>query len=89
MTDPLRGLHEIRRVLKPGGTLLMVEHVRAHGRAAATLQDMLTPLTKFFAGNCHWNRDTERTVNEAGFQIVERRNLGGVMVPMVMLKARR
>ena len=89
VTDPLRGLHEIRRVLKPGGTLLMVEHVRAHGRVAATLQDMLTPLTKFFAGNCHWNRDTERTVNEAAFEVIERRDLGGVMVPMVMLRARR
>ena len=88
VTDPLRGLHEICRVLKPGGTLLMVEHVRAHGRVAAALQDMLTPFARFFAGNCHWNRDTERTVNEAGFEVIERRDLGGVMVPMVMLKAR-
>ena len=89
VTDPLRGLHEIRRVLKPGGMLLMVEHVRAHGRIAATLQNMITPFNKFIAGNCHWNRDTERTVNEAGFEVIERRDLGGVVVPMVLLKARR
>lgn len=89
VTGPLRGLQEIRRVLKPGGLLLMVEHVRARGRIAATLQNIITPINKHLAGNCHWNRDTERTVNEAGFEVIERRDLGGVVVPMVLLKARK
>ena len=89
VTDPKRGLREIRRVLKPGGRLLLMEHVRAQGAIASRVQDLLVPATKFFAGNCHWNRDTARTVTEAGFQIHAKRDLGGVLVPMIMLEATR
>ena len=91
VNDPLRGLQEIRRVLKPGGQLLMVEHVRAQGRVIAFVQKLLTPFTRFFLGNCHWNRRTEQTVQEAGFQEVkfERRVLSGGLLPMVLLLARR
>ncbi len=89
VTDPERGLNEIKRVLKPGGTLLLLEHVRAQGAITAHVQDILVPVTKFFAGNCHWNRDTARTVVEAGFQINDRRDLGGVLIPMIMLEATR
>ena len=53
VADSLRGLHEVKRVLKPGGLLLMVEHVQAQGAIAARVQDALVPLTTRFAGNCH------------------------------------
>jgi len=86
VNDPLRGLQEIRRVLKPGGMLLMVEHVRAHGRLTATMQDIVTPFTRLFAGNCHWNRATEQTVYQAGFEAIERRDVDGGIIPMVLLK---
>jgi ubiquinone/menaquinone biosynthesis C-methylase UbiE len=87
VTDPLRGLNEIHRVLKPGGTLLLMEHVRAQGAIARLLQNMITPVNKRVAGNCHWNRDTERTVVAAGFEIQERRDLGGLLLPKIMLRA--
>jgi ubiquinone/menaquinone biosynthesis C-methylase UbiE len=86
VTDPLRGLLEIHRVLKAGGMLLVLEHVRAHGHIISTLQDMATPFTRRFAGNCHWNRDTEQTVQRTGFRSVFRRELEGGLLPMVMLR---
>jgi len=89
VTDPKRGLQEIKRVLKPGSTLLLLEHVRAQGAIAARVQDALVPVTKHLAGNCHWNRDTARTVVDAGFQVTYKRDLGGVLVPMIMLQAIR
>lgn len=87
VNDPRRGLSEVRRVLKPGGTLLMVEHVRSHGAITATLQTIVTPLTRLMLGNCHWNRDTEKTVSEAGFKIEQRREMAWALMPFLVLHA--
>jgi len=67
--DPARGLGEVKRVLRPEGTLRMLEHVRATGGLKARVQDRWQPLWTRLSGGCHWNRDTERTVEAAGFHI--------------------
>lgn len=85
--DPLRGLSEVRRVLKPNGSLLMVEHVRAHGGIMVTMQNIVTPITRLVAGNCHWNCDTERTVIQAGFTIEQRRDIAWFMMTGIVLQA--
>jgi ubiquinone/menaquinone biosynthesis C-methylase UbiE len=87
--DPEHSLREIRRVLSPGGSLLLLEHVRAQGKMAAKVQDALVPLTTRYLGNCHWDRDTGRLLTESGFEIVSRRMLGGGLQPFLIVHARR
>ena len=87
VSDPIRSLQEISRVLKPGGTLLLLEHVRAQGRFVAFLQDLVMPLTTRIAGNCHWNRDTGEAVTQAGFQVLQERRLVVQLQPMLLLQA--
>jgi ubiquinone/menaquinone biosynthesis C-methylase UbiE len=58
--DPARAMAEVFRVLRPGGTFLLLEHVRAASRAVALAQDALTPLWRHVAGGCHLNRSPEQ-----------------------------
>lgn len=56
--DPAAALAEAARVLKPGGRLLFVEHVRAQDPSVARWQDRLEGPWRFFGDGCHCNRDT-------------------------------
>jgi ubiquinone/menaquinone biosynthesis C-methylase UbiE len=67
--DVGRGLDEARRVLRPGGELRMLEHVRSRVPWRARLQDLVQPAWTAVAGGCHPNRDTEAAVERAGFRI--------------------
>jgi len=87
--DPERGLREIWRVLKPGGTLLLLEHVRAQGSITSWVQDALVPVTTRCMGNDHWNRDTLQTVLHTGFQTTQVRQLSGGLQPMLLISAKR
>jgi ubiquinone/menaquinone biosynthesis C-methylase UbiE len=70
--EPARGLAEIRRVLRPGGQLRMLEHVRSSHAALARIQDGLNPLWCRLSGGCCINRETVPLVEAAGFRIVQR-----------------
>jgi ubiquinone/menaquinone biosynthesis C-methylase UbiE len=87
--EPMLGLREIWRVLKPEGTLLLCEHVRAQGKIAAWIQDAMVPATTRLSGNCHWNRDTQRAVLSAGFQVTQVRKARGGLLPVLILQATR
>lgn len=67
--DAAQALHEVRRVLADGGTLLFVEHGRSPDTSIARWQDRLTPLWKRAAGGCHLNRPIDRLIEASGFRI--------------------
>jgi ubiquinone/menaquinone biosynthesis C-methylase UbiE len=69
--DPVAALGEVRRVLADGGTLRMIEHVRARRRWLAWLQDVGQRPWTWLTGGCRPNRDTEAAVRAAGFRIEE------------------
>lgn len=87
--NPSQAVSEILRVLKPGGTLIFIEHVLADPsrpvfRAA---QRLLNPLQVAFADGCHLNRDTARilqTAKEPGFSEIkyDEFDVGGVLNPI-------
>lgn len=66
-------LREIRRVLKPGGSLLFFEHVRSTDPGAARWQDRLDRPWGWIAGGCHANRDTVAGLERAGFTLTSLR----------------
>jgi SAM-dependent methyltransferase len=66
--DPAAALAELRRVLVPGGRLLLIEHVRAEDPSLARWQDRLQGPWRFLADGCHCNRDTAATLAAAGFE---------------------
>jgi ubiquinone/menaquinone biosynthesis C-methylase UbiE len=71
VADPLRALAEVRRVLRPGGSLLFVEHRRAPEPRVARWQDRLTPVWRRALGGCHLNRPIDQLLERAGLGPVE------------------
>jgi ubiquinone/menaquinone biosynthesis C-methylase UbiE len=77
--DVHAALREMRRVLKPSGALLFVEHGRSPDENVRRWQDRLTPVWKRLGGGCHLNRPIRELLEDSGFSIerIETGNMKG------------
>ncbi len=74
--DQAAALAEVRRVLVPDGRVIFVDHVIAPPRTLKrAVQRVATPIAKRVCHGCHWDRDTERALAEAGFLATDIRRL--------------
>lgn len=83
--DPIQALAEVRRVLKPGGRFVFMEHVRSGDAQLAAWQDRLAPLWLRFGHGCRCNRPTPETIDAFdGFELNEvRRDSMPRAVPLI------
>jgi len=73
VVDPGRALTEVRRVLKPGGRLLFLEHVRSEDPKLARWQDRLRVPWSWIGCGCQCNRRTVENIRAAGFAVSDLR----------------
>lgn len=82
--DPVAGFKEIRRVCKPEGKVLLLEHMRSEQPFIGALMDILNPITVRMSG-ANINRRTLRNIESAGFLIKENKPLMGSIMRRLLL----
>ncbi len=72
VNNPVQMICEAKRILKPGGKLIFIEHVAAARKTGLRfLQEIFNPVGKFIADGCNCNRETWKFLESAGFQKLE------------------
>ncbi len=82
--DPVSAVDEVGRVLRPGGSLILLEHVRAETPGLARAQDLLHGPWFAIGHGCHCNRDTAAVIggSRLEFETLERTEMSG-LAPLV------
>jgi AhpD family alkylhydroperoxidase len=84
VSDVGESLREARRVLRPGGTIRLLEHARARHRAIGAFQDRSAPAWARVSGGCRLDHDVLQAVRDAGLVVIEeRQRAGGLLVEIV------
>ena len=74
ISGPVKALTEMRRVLKPSGEMIALEHMRSHNPIIARIEELIDPILFSLLGD-HTTRHTVRNIEEAGFIIKEAKKL--------------
>lgn len=83
--DPARGLAEVRRVCRPEGRVVLLEHVRSEHPLLGIMMDLLNPLARYLVGD-NINRRTVAAVGAAGFHLLRVRELAGPLVKLIVAR---
>ncbi|MEW6080311.1 MAG: class I SAM-dependent methyltransferase [Bacillota bacterium] len=81
--DPVKGLTEARRVCKPDGQIILLEHVRSEHPVLGALMDLLNPLTLYMIGSSI-NRRTVENIQKAGIKITSIEDRFGKILKLIV-----
>lgn len=86
VTDPIKGLSEIGRVVKDEGTILLLEHVRSENRVLGKIMDWLNPIVRAIMGP-NINRRTVENVRKAGLEVVSVEDKGTRILKKIVARS--
>lgn len=81
--DLKKVLAEVMRVLRPGGQFIFADHGASPSGGIHVAQTLFTSVTKYFTGNCHYNRQIEAKLSEAGFEITQMKHPTEKFKPLI------
>ena len=85
VTDPIKGLRELARVVKDDGTILMLEHVRSENRVIGKLMDWFNPIARWLFGP-NINRKTVENIEAAGLAVVSVESKGPKILKRIVAR---